>query len=189
VTAVDATSVRLRWKDNSADETGFLIERRGTPVSRESVEADKKTYVWAGLSPKTEACFRVRARNDAASSDWLPEEYKCVTTHAALTTPGPVNLVPLACANEGSLSASVKLQEAQITFRNQTAQTVNIYALGAEGVRELTPTALAPQASTTVNTFLGHPFVVTGTGEVATCLAIFEATSWDTVATIAEPAA
>ncbi len=189
VTAVDDTSVRLRWKDNSADETGFLIERRGQPVSRESTEADKKTYVWAGLSPSSEACFRVRARNDAGSSDWLPEDYKCVTTHAALSSPGPVNLVPLACANEGALSAGIPLQEAQITFRNQTAQPVNIFALGSEGVRELTPTALAPGASTTVNTFLGHPYVVTGTGEIASCLAIFEATSWNTVATITEPAA
>lgn len=189
VTAVDDNSVRLRWKDNSADESAFLIERKGSPVSRESVEADTKTYVWQGLPANSEACFRVRARNDAASSDWLPDEYECVTTHAALSTPGPVNLVPLACANEGSMSAGVKRQEARITFRNQTPQTVNLYALGAEGVRELTPTPLAPQASTTVNTFLGHPYVVTGTGETAGCLAIFEATSWNTVATITEPAA
>ncbi|HEX2179882.1 MAG TPA: hypothetical protein VHL54_10270 [Actinomycetota bacterium] len=189
VTAVDDNSVRLRWKDNSADETAFLIERKGSPVSRESVAADTKTYVWQGLPANSEACFRVRARNDGASSDWLPDEYECVTTHAALSSPGAVNLVPLACANEGSMSAGVKRQEAKITFRNQTPQTVNLYALGAEGVRELTPTALAPQGSTTVNTFLGHPYVVTGTGETAGCLAIFEATSWNTVATITDPAA
>lgn len=187
VTAVDDRSVRLRWRDNSPDETGFVIERRGDAGGPQTTEANTKTHVWTGLAPSTEACFRVRARNGAGSSDWFPEQYRCVTTHAAQSAPGPVQLTPLACSREGSMFAGANLQETEIRFQNQTGNAVRIYALGREGVRELTPSTLGPQASTTIQTFLGNPYVVTRADESSTCLAIFTGESWSSVAPITEP--
>lgn len=189
VTAVNDTTVRLRWKDNASDEKAVVIERNDESTQRRTLEADQKTYIWEGLPPGTEACFRVRARNEAGSSRWFPEDYRCVKTHDPKPTEGPVALQPLVCTNENLLPALPDLQETQIVFQNKTARTVNIYELGGDGVRELTPTTLAPGASKTINTFLGDPYVVAGSDEAASCLAIFLGSSWTSVATITEPAA
>ncbi len=90
VTAVNDTTVSLTWTDNSSDETGFVIERRGqTGLDVHTTEADAKSYIWSGLSPGTESCFRVRARSGSGASDWFPQQYRCATTHSAQTGPAP----------------------------------------------------------------------------------------------------
>ena len=189
VTAVNDTTARLRWRDNSEDETGFVIERKTqTTFGLETTEANSKSYLWTGLSPGGEYCFRVRARNDAGSSDWFPEQHRCVTTHQAQAGSGPITLSQLPCSAEGSLSAGASSQETKILFRNHSGQTVWIYALGRTGVREPSPIALGPQQQTVVSTFLEHPYVVTGADPAAACLAIFTGKGWSSVATIA-PAA
>lgn len=190
VTAVDDGSVRLRWKDNSSVESGFVIERQGqTEVGIQSVGANAKSYVWTGLLAGTEYCFRVKAENAAGTSSWVPEQYRCVTTHAAPATALPVALAPVPCAAEANLAAGADQQEAKITFRNLAAGPVRIYSLNRSGVRDSSPITLAPQDSTTVNTFLGRPFVVTAADEAASCLAIFSGQSWSSVATISSPSA
>lgn len=184
VSAVDDTSVRLRWKDNSSNETGFVIEMRGERPSRQTVEADSKSFIWEGLEAGTEACFRIRARNSAGSSDWLPAEHRCVTTHETPDGAGPVVLEPISCDNEGTLSAGAELQETEIVFQNQTGQAVNLHALNRQGVRASSATRLEPAESATISTFLGHPYVVTTGDEGDRCLAIFRGRSWSSVAPI-----
>ena len=188
LTAVDDTSVRLRWKDQSDNETDFVIERSSTPVERRSTESNQKEFIWDGLTPNSEACFKVRARNDAGTSNWLPSEYKCVRTYESQPGGGPVVLQALACSNEGTLASLPDVQETKITFRNQTGHAVKIFELGQEGVRDLTPRRVEAGSATTVNTFLGNPFVVTADDEAAGCMAIFLGRSWRSVANITTPA-
>lgn len=87
--AVDSTSIRLAWVDNSTDETGFQINRTGveapTPAFQ-GVAKDVKTYLWTNITPSTQACFRVRALGAELSSNWAPSADPgtvCATTPAA----------------------------------------------------------------------------------------------------------
>lgn len=184
LTAIDDTSVRLRWRDQSENEAGFVIERRGDPAERRNAEANQKSFIWRGLSPNSEACFKVRAHNDGGASSWLPEDYRCVRTYESQPTGGPVVLEALACTNEGTLPSLADVQETQITFNNHLGRAVMLFELGQEGVRDLTPRRLEPGTSTTVNTFLGNPFVVASDDEAAGCLAIYLGRSWTSVANI-----
>jgi hypothetical protein len=188
LTAIDDTSVRLRWRDRSENEAGFVIERSGDPAERRNADPNQKSFIWRGLAPNSEACFKVRAHNDGGASSWLPEDYRCVRTYESQPAGGPVVLEPLACTNEGTLPSLTDVQETQITFNNQTGRAVKLFELGQEGVRDLTPERLEPGASTTVNTFLGNPFVVAGDDEAAACMAIYLGRSWTSVANITEPA-
>ncbi|MEX0790324.1 MAG: fibronectin type III domain-containing protein [Actinomycetota bacterium] len=188
LTAIDDTTVRLRWRDQSENETGFVIERNGDPTERRIAEPNQKSFIWQGLVPNSEACFKVRARNSAGASSWLPEDYRCVKTYESQPAGGPVVLEAVACTNESTLPSLTDVQETQITFNNQTGRAVMLVELGQEGVRDLTPLRLEPGASTTVNTFLGNPFVVTRDDEAAGCMAIYLGRSWTSVANITEPA-
>jgi hypothetical protein len=61
---VSATQINLTWRDNSSDETGFLIERSldgKTWTQIGSVSANVKSYSATGLSAVTTYYFRVRA--------------------------------------------------------------------------------------------------------------------------------
>lgn len=188
VTAIDDTSVRLRWRDQSDNESDFVIERSGDPAVRRTTESNQKGFIWSGLAPNSEACFKVRARNEAGVSPWSPTEASCVRTYESQPVDGPVVLQALACSNERTLSSVPDVQETEITFRNLTGRAVKIFELGPEGVRELTPIRLEPGTSSTVNTFLGNPYVVTGDDEAAGCMALFLGRSWTSVANITEPA-
>jgi lysophospholipase L1-like esterase len=74
--AQSATSVKLTWTDNSADETGFKIERKtGTGVFEEIavVTANTSTYTHTGLQPSTSYTYRVFAYSTAGNSAFSNE--------------------------------------------------------------------------------------------------------------------
>jgi hypothetical protein len=73
--AVDGTSIRLSWNDNSNNENGFEISNGVTSVK---VGANTNSYTWSGLTPGQYMCFMVRSYNAAGSSAWTP--YACTTT-------------------------------------------------------------------------------------------------------------
>lgn len=62
-----AEDITLRWRDNSTNERGFIIERAPAadgpfaPIGR--VDADVATYVDTGLAPETTYWWRVYAYN------------------------------------------------------------------------------------------------------------------------------
>jgi hypothetical protein len=86
VTAVDPNDIRLNWKDNSNNETGFEINNG--VISKEA-GANNTTYNWGGLAQRTYMCFKIRAYNSAGDSAWEPDVspwYQCATTPANPTT-------------------------------------------------------------------------------------------------------
>ncbi|MGI5239022.1 protein kinase domain-containing protein [Dactylosporangium sp. CA-139066] len=91
-TPVGATTIRLQWTDNSANETGFSILNGA--VSRNAA-ANATTYNWDGLAPDTYMCFKVRAFNAAGASAYYPtaqDAWTCATTLAGTGPTPPTNL-------------------------------------------------------------------------------------------------
>lgn len=81
----DAATITLIWTDNSTDETGFSIERRlrSDPVANYKEIATTGANVTsaddATVLTNTQYCYRVRAFNPAAKSDYTNEACMMVT--------------------------------------------------------------------------------------------------------------
>ncbi|HVK59328.1 MAG TPA: fibronectin type III domain-containing protein [Candidatus Kapabacteria bacterium] len=94
--AQSSTSVRLTWRDNSTNETGFRLLRKTGPsgsYTTLNIGANTTTYTDSGLSPSTQYYYKVRANNAAGVSADSTEI--SVTTPASTTNPNPTptNLV------------------------------------------------------------------------------------------------
>ena len=89
--------IKLTWKDNANNETGFRIERKkgsGNYSQIASVGANTVTYTDTGLDTKTEYTYRVRAYNIVGNSAYSNE--------AKATTMG----IPTAPTNLSATAAS-----------------------------------------------------------------------------------
>ncbi|HEX6865161.1 MAG TPA: fibronectin type III domain-containing protein [Thermoanaerobaculia bacterium] len=81
VTAVTRTSVTLEWTDNSSQETGFVVEKKGPGgrfVRAATVPAGRTTVTVKGLAPGKAWEFRVRAKGRKGTS--APSEPVAATT-------------------------------------------------------------------------------------------------------------
>jgi hypothetical protein len=79
-TPAGTSGIRLTWRDNSSNESGFEISNG---VSSKTLGANSTSYTWGGLAPGTYMCFRIRAYNSAGNSSWdpnVPPWYVCTTT-------------------------------------------------------------------------------------------------------------
>jgi titin len=71
LTVVSTTQINVRWRDNSSNETQFLIERSLNGISFAqiaAVSANVTNYSSTGLQPNTKYYFRARATNSAGNS-------------------------------------------------------------------------------------------------------------------------
>jgi hypothetical protein len=76
--------VELAWRDNSAEETSFEIQRRTSTGDWEriaTIAANAARFTDFGVSPRTRYAYRVRAVNESGASGWSNE--------ASVTTLGP----------------------------------------------------------------------------------------------------
>lgn len=84
-------TVELSWTDNADNETGFEIQRK--PQVQESfntvttTETDTTKYEDSGLTAETTYDYRLRAVNDAGSSDWTAEATTTTPSTDAPATP------------------------------------------------------------------------------------------------------
>ena len=76
-TATSSSSINLAWQDNSANETGFMVERRregsGVWVEIGTAAADTEGFTSEGLFSEATYFHRVRAFNDSESSAYSNE--------------------------------------------------------------------------------------------------------------------
>jgi hypothetical protein len=115
VTALSATSVRLTWTDNSANETEFRIEQKlnGTFVDVGPADANATTRDVGQIAPGSTNTFRVRARGTAGDSAY--------TNEASVTTPG----LPFTCTPDATtVCLNGNRFRVTIAYRNQFAVPV-----------------------------------------------------------------
>jgi hypothetical protein len=93
LTATAATSTRIdvAWTDNSADETGFVLERSTsstfTAPQAVNLPANATTYADVGRAEGTQYWYRIKAVTASDSSAWSPTA--TATTPAPTPTPTP----------------------------------------------------------------------------------------------------
>lgn len=95
--ALSGTEVRLTWKDNATDETGFRLERKvgsGSFQEIQTLPANTQELAVTGLTAGTNYTFRVRASN--ASGFSVYSNNASVKTPAAAALPAPAGLTALA---------------------------------------------------------------------------------------------
>ncbi|MFX4263333.1 stalk domain-containing protein [Pelotomaculum propionicicum] len=88
----DATSVELKWKDNSTNESGFEVERKSADGSFEKIAtigAGTTTYTDSGLAPD-QYTYRVRAVTSSASSQYSNEATAALLSSDVLIRPLPL---------------------------------------------------------------------------------------------------
>jgi hypothetical protein len=103
-TAVSNSEIKLTWKDNSTDETEFIILlRAGTTGTRSKLTAPPNTtsnvsYQVTGLTPSTQYEFYVYAYNDANGNSLLSNKANATTQSGGAIIPpsAPANLIATA---------------------------------------------------------------------------------------------
>jgi hypothetical protein len=83
-TVLSWSTVKLTWKDNSTNESGFIVERKtgsGAFAAAATTAAGATTYNDATLAGNTTYTFRIRATNAAGASS--------ATNEVTVTTPKP----------------------------------------------------------------------------------------------------
>ncbi|SNT20679.1 fibronectin type 3 domain-containing protein [Anaerovirgula multivorans] len=93
-TAISSSQIDLVWNDNSDNETGFIIERRGGgDTITKTVDANKTQYSDKDLSSNTTYYYKIKATNNGEDSSFSNEV--SATTQTAVVAPPsqPKNLV------------------------------------------------------------------------------------------------
>ncbi len=104
-TPIDSGTIRLRWSDTSANESGFTIING---VTSRNVGANTTTYDWDGLAPGTHTCFKVRSYNSSGDSAYHPtatDDWVCATS---LLSSGPT--APTGLAATAINPSTIRLQ-------------------------------------------------------------------------------
>lgn len=93
-TATSDSAVKLSWKDNSGDESGFQIERKkdgGSYTQIAAPGAGTTSYTDSSLQATTRYTYHVRATNAAGNSSWSNEA--SATTQDPAPTPNEAPVV------------------------------------------------------------------------------------------------
>jgi len=113
-TAASTSEIDLAWTDNSSNETGFSIERRGVGGTYQvvaTVGANVHAAAVTGLDPASFSLFRVRATGATASSPYSAEAPAATLAVIGACVPGTNAL----CLTGGRFEASVDWHTATAT--------------------------------------------------------------------------
>ena len=108
MTVISPTQIDLAWQDNSANETGFRIERKtgptGTWANVSTLGPNKTAYQNKGLKPGT-TYYRLRSYNTDGKSGYSNEAF------ATTLTVGPAAPTNLTAAAASSTAVNLAWQD------------------------------------------------------------------------------
>jgi hypothetical protein len=103
-TATSQTQINLTWADNSTNETGFKVERAGTPIT--TTAANATSYSDSGLSCGTTYSYSVIATNANGDSTAVTAS---ATTLACSMPPAPVPNAPTDLSGSAASQTQINL--------------------------------------------------------------------------------
>lgn len=160
--ADSASQITLSWTDNSADETGFKVERSpdGTTGWTQIAPppANATSYADTGLSAGTTYHYRVRATNAVGDSAY--------TLNASATTP---NAAPVITASQAATGGDGLAFSYQIVALNSPTSYALASGMLPAGITLNTTTGLLSGSSSAVGTY---PITVTATNAIGTSPAV-----------------
>ena len=142
-TAVSASQINLTWSDNSANETGFVIERcQGAGCSNFTAippaGANTTSYSNTGLAASTSYSYRVAATNGAGTSAYSN------TTSA--TTPGTIPAAP-----SSLVATAVSASQINLTWSDNAANETGFVIERCQGAGCSNFAALPPVGANTTS--------------------------------------
>lgn len=160
-TSASNTQINLTWKDKSANENGFKIERKkgalGTYAEIATVGANVKSYANTGLNANTKYFYRVRAYN-ALDSSAYSNEASATTLLQAPTSLGAIPVsssqVDLTWTDQSANESGFKIERktgAAGTFAEIVTVGANVTNYSNTGLAIGTPYAYRIRAFNTTN--------------------------------------
>ena len=167
--ALGSSQIRLTWRDNSTNESGFVIVRR---IAREDwsllvwLGPNRTTFIDAGLLPASTYSYGVRAWNDETSSDFS----NIATTTTLHTGPGGGRpnltqwVIPTMANSPGRHGAYYRTKVILSNFDSDLDLTIRLYGPG--GAVAWRHRSIEANYYRTWNNFLEEVFDYRGTGAV-----------------------
>ena len=107
-----AFRIHLSWQDNSANETGFMVERRrkgsGVWVQIGTVAADKEAFTSEGLFSEATYFHRVQAFNDSESSAYSNEASAKTRSDPAIGAGWRIDTIAGRTDNDGDKGPAIR---------------------------------------------------------------------------------
>ena len=107
-----ASGIRLSWRDNSANETGFVVQRRregsGFWVQIGTAPADAEAFTSEGLFSEATYLHRVQAFNDTESSAFSNEASATTQSDPAIAAGWRIDTVAGRTDNDGDSGAAIQ---------------------------------------------------------------------------------
>ncbi len=136
------TSVRLMWRDNAFNETGFVVERKkgtGDFAVYGTVASDRTVFFDEYPPSGTELCYRVRAVNALGSSPY--SNTVCVNTHGGHP------------AKPGNLTATVTPEGIQLNWTDNDDTELAYVVMRSTSTGQVRHVAsLSPNSTTWLDT-------------------------------------
>ena len=137
-TATSESRIHLSWRDNSANETGFMVDRRrhgsGVWVEIGTTAADREAYTSEGLFSEATYLYRVQAFNESESSAYSNEAAATTRAAAGAASGWRIDTVAGRTDNDGDNGAAIR---ARLAYPGDVAVdgSGNLYIADSENHR------------------------------------------------------
>jgi transcriptional regulator CtsR len=132
VSSASSSQINLTWRDNSTNETGFLVERAtgtGAFVQVASLGANTTSYNSTGLTASSSYSFRIRATNVTGNSAYS----NTATATTKATTTSTTSYTIRAKGTSGGEQIQLKVNGAILNTFTLTTVLSNFTASGLSG--------------------------------------------------------